>query len=132
MKKLFALALAAAALSPAVAQTSVGVSIGINQPGVYGQINIGNLPPPPVVYAQPIIYAPPRVAVVQQPVYLYVPPGHQKSWGKYCGKYQACGQPVYFVQESWVRERYESEGHHGHGNGKNKGGQGNGKNKGHD
>jgi len=130
MKNLFALALAAAALSPAVAQTSVGVSIGINQPGVYGQINIGNLPPPPVVYAQPIIYAPPRVAVVQQPVYLYVPPGHQKNWGKYCAKYQACGQPVYFVQESWVRERYESEGHHGHGNGK--GGQGNGKGKGHD
>ena len=64
MKKLFALALAASTLSPALAQTSVGVSIGINQPGVYGQINIGNLPPPPVVYAQPIIYAPPRVAVV--------------------------------------------------------------------
>jgi hypothetical protein len=132
MKNLLALALTAAALSTAVAQTSVGISIGINQPGVYGQINIGNLPPPPVVYAQPIIYAPPRVAVVQQPVYLYVPPGHQKNWGKYCGKYQACGQPVYFVQESWVRERYESEGQHGHGNGKNKGGQGNGKGKGHD
>ena len=126
MKKLFALALAASTLSPAFAQTSVGVSIGINQPGVYGQINIGNLPPPPVVYAQPIIYAPPRVAVVQQPVYLYVPPGHQKNWGKHCGHYNACGQPVYFVQESWVRERYESEGNHGHGNGngKNKGGQG--------
>jgi len=132
MKNLFALALAAAALSPAVAQTSVGVSIGINQPGVYGQINIGNLPPPPVVYAQPIIYAPPRVAVVQQPVYLYVPPGHQKNWGKYCAKYQACGQPVYFVQESWVRERYESEGHHGHGNGKGGQGNGKGKGKGHD
>jgi len=128
MKKLVALALTAAALSPVLAQTSVGVSIGINQPGVYGQINIGNLPPPPVIYPQPIIYAPPRVAVVQQPVYLYVPPGHQKNWGKYCGRYKACGQPVYFVQESWVRERYEREGHHGHGN--HEGGYGNGKYKG--
>jgi hypothetical protein len=126
MKKPFALVLAAAALSPALAQTSVGVSIGINQPGVYGQINFGNLPPPPVIYAQPIIYAPPRVAVVQQPVYLYVPPGHQKNWGKHCGAYNACGRPVYFVQESWIQERYESEGKHGQGkgNGKNKGGQG--------
>jgi hypothetical protein len=121
MNKFFALALAAA-LSPALAQTSVGVSIGINQPGVYGQINIGNLPPPPVIYAQPMIYAPPRVAVVQQPIYLYVPPGHQKNWGKHCGTYNACGRPVYFVQESWVRERYESEGGHGHGNGKGNGG----------
>jgi hypothetical protein len=128
MKKLVALALTAAALSPVLAQTSVGVSIGINQPGVYGQINIGNLPPPPVIYPQPIIYAPPRVAVVQQPVYLYVPPGHQKNWGKYCGRYKACGQPVYFVQESWVRERYEREGHHGHGN--HEGGYRNGKYKG--
>jgi len=132
MKKLFALVLAAAAVSPALAQTSVGVSIGINQPGVYGQINIGNLPPPPVIYAQPIVYAPPRVAVVQQPVYLYVPSGHQKHWGKYCGTYNACGRPVYFVQESWVRERYEREGNHGHGNGNNQGRHGNGKNKGHD
>ncbi len=121
MNKLVALLLATATLSPAFAQTSVGVSIGINQPGVYGQINIGNLPPPPVIYAQPVIYAPPRVAVVQQPVYLYVPRGHQKHWGKHCATYNACGRPVYFVQESWVRERYEGEGHHGNGNGKNKG-----------
>jgi hypothetical protein len=100
------------AASTAMAQTSVGVSIGINQPGVYGRIDIGNTPPPPVVYAKPIIYAPPRVAVVQEPVYLYVPPGHQKKWGKHCAKYDACGQPVYFVQEKWVKERYERE--HGH------------------
>lgn len=33
--------LSACALAPAFAQTSVGVSIGINQPGVYGRIDIG-------------------------------------------------------------------------------------------
>lgn len=108
---------AAAALPPAFATTSVGVSIGINQPGVYGQVNFGNLPPPLVVYPQPVIYAPPRVSVVQQPIYLYVPPGHQRDWGKHCGHYNACGRPVYFVQETWVRERYEREGNHGHGHG---------------
>ena len=52
------------------------------------------------------------VAVYQQPVYLYVPPGHQKNWRKHCGRYNACGQPVYFVQERWIRDRYdERRGH---------------------
>lgn len=91
------------------AQTSVGVSIGINQPGVYGRINIGNYPQPVLVYPQPVIIAPAPVLVHRQPIYLYVPPGHQKNWGKHCARYNACGQPVYFVQEQWVRERYAHE-----------------------
>jgi len=115
------LALAATfATAPAFAQPQVGVSVSVNQPGVYGRIDIGNTPPPPVIYAQPVIYAKPRVHVVQQPVYLYVPPGHQKKWGKHCHRYNACGQPVYFVKESWVRERYEHEHGHGHGKGHDK------------
>ena len=40
-----------------------------------------------------------------------MPPGHQKNWRKFCGRYNACGQPVYFVQEGWVRERYDERGH---------------------
>jgi hypothetical protein len=133
MKITHALAFAAAAFavtSTASAQNNVGVSVSVNQPGVYGRIDIGNMPPPPVVYAQPRYYGPPPVQVVQ-PVYLYVPPGHQKNWRKHCHRYNACGQPVYFVRESWVRERYEREhGHdrdhdrgdkHGRGNGKGKG-----------
>ncbi len=120
MKSLVALTLAAVAVSPALAATSVGVSICINQPGVYGQVNFGNLPPPLVVYPQPVIYAPPQVRVIQQPIYLYVPVGHQKHWGQHCGHYNACGRPVYFVQETWVRERYERDGDHGNGNGNGK------------
>jgi hypothetical protein len=41
----------------------------------------------------------------QQPIYLYVPPAHQANWGRYCGRYAACRQPVYFVHEDWVREQ---------------------------
>ena len=115
--------------APTFAQTSVGVSVGINQPGVYGRIDIGNLPPPPVILPQPVIITPAPVAVHRAPVYLYVPPGHQKKWAKHCGQYNACGQPVYFVQESWVRERYEKE--HGHGNDGGHG-KGHGKGKGKD
>ena len=119
MKKLLVLAFAgfaACALAPAMAQTNVGVSIGIQQPGVYGRIDIGNFPQPMVVYPQPVVIAPSPVAVYQQPIYLYVPPGHQKKWAKHCYRYSACGQPVYFVQESWVRERYEERrGYEGRG-----------------
>ena len=104
--------LAAATLSPALAGTNVGVSIGINQPGVYGRIDIGNMPPPAVVYAQPVVIAPTPVAVYQRPIYLYVPPAHQANWGRHCGAYAACGQPVYFVQEAWVHERHQRA--HGH------------------
>lgn len=93
--------------SPAAAQIGVGVAVEVHQPGVYGRIEIGNLPRPAVIYPQPVVIAPTPVAVYQRPVYLYVPPGHQKNWAKHCGRYAACGQPVYFVQESWVRDRYD-------------------------
>jgi hypothetical protein len=111
MKKLVAMAMlvCAAATGSVMAQTSVGVSIGINQPGVYGRINIGNYPQPVLVSPQPVIIVPAPVAVQRQPIYLYVPPGHQRNWGKHCARYNACGQPVYFVQEQWVRERYQNE-----------------------
>ena len=118
--------LVAAAAMSAQAQTNVGVSVGINQPGVYGRIDIGNLPPPPVILPQPVIIAPARIVAAQPaaPLYLYVPPGHQKHWAKHCARYDACGQPVYFVQERWVRERYEREhdhdGDHDKGKGKHK------------
>ncbi len=109
MKRLFALLLVAAAAGTCSAQSDVGVSVSVTRPGVYGRIDIGNVSPP-VVYDQPIIIlqrAP--VVVQQQPLYLYVPAGHQTHWAKHCAKYKACGQPVYFVQESWVRERYEED-----------------------
>lgn len=121
MKKIIALALfGTLAAGSAMAQTSVGVSIGINQPGVYGRINIGDVPQPALVLPQPVIIAPPRVAVERAPVYLYVPPAHQQNWRRYCGRYNACGQPVYFVRETWVRERYEHE-HPGWDRGRHRG-----------
>ena len=120
MKRTIALVLTAGVIGSAAAQTSVGVSIGINQPGVYGRINIGDLPPPALVYAQPVIIQAPPVAYERQPIYLYVPPTHQQDWRRYCGRYSACNQPVYFVHDQWVRERYEHE-HPGWNNGRHRG-----------
>ena len=118
MKIILAFVLAIGAVSTATAQTSI--SIGINQPGVYGRINIGNVPPPALYRAEPVIIAPPRVVVDRQPVYLYVPPTHEQNWSRYCGKYNACGQPVYFVRDEWVQERYERE-HPGWNRGRHRG-----------
>jgi hypothetical protein len=136
-KTLSMAALVASCASAAMAQTSVGVSVQVAQPGVYGRIDIGNTPPPPVIVARPVVIAQPAVVVPAQPVYLYVPPGHRKNWRKHCHRYDACGQPVYFVRETWVRERYEHEQRrHGKGgpkHGKHDGhpGKGHGHGKGH-
>jgi len=85
---------------------SAGVSISVGQPGFYGHIDIGTLAPPPVLSPQPIVIQPVPVGVAPQPIYLYVPPGHAKHWHKHCHRYQACGQPVYFVQERWYNDVY--------------------------
>lgn len=92
------------------------------QPGIYGRIDIGNAPPPPLIYAQPIIIQRPAVLVQQAPLYLHVPPGHSKKWSKHCSKYNACGQQVYFVRvkgdDEYERRNYqrrdEYRGEHGH------------------
>jgi hypothetical protein len=109
MKTLAILILAGAAALPIHAETNIGISIGINAPGQYGRIDINNYPQPVLVHTQPIIYAPSRVSVHQRPIYLYVPQSHQANWGRYCGSYRACGQPVYFVRETWVRDEYRNE-----------------------
>lgn len=120
MKILVILTLAATVVStalPARAATNIGVTIGINAPGQYGRIDINNYPQPVLVMQQPIIYAPTPQAVYQRPIYLYVPVAHRANWGRYCGNYRACGQPVYFVQESWVRDEHRRE-HERHSSGK--------------
>ena len=74
-------------------------------------------PQPRLIYAQPVVIVPSPVAVYQQPIYLYVPPKHQKNWKHDCRRYNACGQPVYFVRDDWVRERYDEHRGRGPGNG---------------
>ena len=95
-----AAALLLAVAGGAQAQGYVNATVGGElAPGVYGRINIGNAAPPPVLYAEPVIIHRPAVVVPRAPIYMYVPPGHAKNWGKHCGRYNACNQPVYFVQE---------------------------------
>ena len=128
---LFAAAVAATAV-PALA-ADVGVSVTVGQPGFYGRIDIGNFPQPQLIYAQPIVIQPVPAGVGHQPIYLRVPPGHAKNWRKHCGTYNACGQPVYFVHDTWYNNvyapRYRDRGDgERHGRGYEKGyGKGRGK-----
>lgn len=137
MKKLLcATALSLSAL-PALA-ADVGVSISVGQPGFYGHIEIGDYyPRPQLVYPQPVVIVPGRS--LPPPIYLHVPPGHAKDWRRYCGRYEACGRPVYFVQDRWYndvyvpryRERHggrdDYRGHPHDHHGKDRGGPGHGK-----
>lgn len=116
---LFAMVLAIAAVPVFAAD----VSVSVGQPGFYGRIDIGNAPPPRVIYLEPVVVQ--RVEVVQAPVYLHVPPGHEKNWGKHCRKYNACGRPVYFVRNDWYEGEfvpyYQKHAGHGKSNGGKKG-----------
>lgn len=100
-KMLLAASLMLVALSlPASAQ----VSVSVGQPGFYGHLDIGGLPRPPVIFPQPILVE--RVPANRPPIYLRVPPGHAKHWKNYCHEYHACGERVYFVQDSWYEREY--------------------------
>ena len=98
--------IAVVAMNASVMAADVDVSIRVGQPNFYGRIDVGDVSRPQVVYAQPIIVQPPPAGVVVQPIYLRVPPGHAKHWNKHCQRYNACGQPVYFVQERWYNNVY--------------------------
>lgn len=78
-------------------------------PGVYGQVQIGNEGPPPLVYAQPMLIEPQRAPL--PPVYLHVPPEHAKNWRKHCREYNACNRPVYFVRSKEYEPGYAHRDH---------------------
>lgn len=133
---LFTILIVLAAVSAQAAD--VGVSVSVGQPGFYGRIDIGNYPQPEVIYARPIVIKQPPAGVVYEPVYVHIPPGHEKKWSKHCAKYNACGRPVYFVKDRWYNDVYvpqyqerhgkdhgekhggkHENGNHGHGKGHN-------------
>lgn len=107
-------ALALAAGTAHAGGTNVGVSVSVSQPGFYGRVDFGDAPPPAVLYAQPIIIHQTPIAVHRRPIYLRVPPGHSKNWARYCDRYSACGQPVYFVRyDERHAPRYDDHRHDG-------------------
>jgi hypothetical protein len=115
MKKLLIAALLLSAATGAMAQ-NVGVDVHIGGPGYYGTIQLGDFGRPPVIYQEPMIIER-QVRYVGEPLYLRVPPGHAKKWSKHCHAYNACGRPVYFVQDSWYNNTYAPHYRQSHGGG---------------
>jgi len=120
MMRLLVLPALLAAAAPLAQAQNVSFNATISGqvvPGVYGQVALGNGPPPPVVYAQPVIVQPSPVivgAAPVEPIYLHVPPGHARNWRKHCHEYHACERPVYFVRSAEYEPGYRPE-HHEHG-----------------
>lgn len=114
MNKALLAAALAAALVPVVAGAQVGVSVNIGEPGFYGQINLGDVPQPQVIYPQPVIidHVPESAG---PPMYLRVPPGYEKHWARHCHEYDACGHRVYFVRDDWYRREVMPRYHHDEG-----------------
>src|SRR5258706_13541649 len=110
MRLLFMGSIAAVALAGAgigrVGDLGINVMLsGQVAPGVYGQVQIGNASPPPVVYAQPMLIEP--MAAPPPPIYLHVPPGHARNWRRHCREYNACNRPVYFVRSQEYEPEYQ-------------------------
>ena len=103
MKRLLVAAAMIAVTAPVLA-ADVGVSLSIGQPGFYGRLDIGDYPQPQVIYRQPMMIE--RGVMDRPPVYLRVPPGHAKNWRKHCAKYNACGERVFFVKDTWYNREY--------------------------
>ena len=106
--------LALTSLSASAGTPIINLTVGGEiSPGVYGQVQFGNAPPPEVINAQPMVVVPQSRGAVVEPLYLHVPPGHQKHWARYCHRYNACNRPVYFVKEG----RYQPDHHDRHDEG---------------
>jgi hypothetical protein len=98
------------------AQSYVNVTIGGQfAPGVYGQVALGNNPPPPVINAQPVIAG--RPVYGSAVMYMHVAPDEYRDWARHCERYRACGHPVHFVRIEQNDRWWERHGEHLRGEG---------------
>ncbi|MDD2465425.1 MAG: hypothetical protein PHI97_15620 [Desulfobulbus sp.] len=98
------LALSIGILALTAGSSQAGVSISIGEPGFYGRLDIGGYSAPRLIYPQPVVVH--RVKTWYPPIYLRVPPAHSQRWYKYCDRYNACGRPVYFIDDGWYKDVY--------------------------
>jgi hypothetical protein len=96
---------AGAAQAQVMVAPYVNVTVGAPlASGVYGQIQFtSGVPVPPLYASMPVMIGHP--IAYAQPVYLYVPDRHRLNWRRYCLRYNACRQPVYFVNAAAIRRR---------------------------
>ena len=103
--KLKFLVLALLVCAPSMS-ADVAVSVTIGDPGFFGRVDIDSYPRPRLILPSPVVIHAYPAGVVRAPLYLRVPPGHEKHWDKHCAKYDACGRPVYFIEDDWYNTVY--------------------------
>ncbi len=86
------------------AALAAGVTVQVGEPGYYGRLELGDAPKPVLISPNPIVIE--RQHVVEQPTYVFVPADQRNDWANYCARYEACGRPVYFVEERWYNDVY--------------------------
>lgn len=80
----------------AAAAQEVAPGPGLDYVGV---LDMRGHPPPQLLYAEPRIAR--SGTEGNTPLYLHVPRAETRHWSRYCGHYDACGHPAYFVSEEW-------------------------------
>lgn len=103
-----------------MAANAQNIDIQLGQTNYYGRIDLLNFGTPQLIYKEPMWVSRPANYRSIAPLYLRVPPGHAKKWSKHCDRYDACGRPVYFVQDSWYNNTYVPRYQKVHGPGKHK------------
>ncbi len=103
----------AAGLAAPAAEAQVGLSIQLGDPRYYGRLEFrdgwgwgSGLSGDALLLPRPVVIHRGWRGPAPAPVYLRVPPGHARNWGKHCSRYGACGVPVYFVRDDWYRNVY--------------------------
>lgn len=129
MKKFIALAALALASLGASAQS---ITIGVDQPGMFGSITIHDDEDVRVYNSNPVAVHSTRSRLA--PLYIRAPREHRLNWATYCVHYNACYREVYFVSDTWYdqnrghdywerrgrhfdghRDRHHPRHHRGHG-----------------
>lgn len=123
MKNLIRPLLIGVLFAPVIATAEPLLSLNLGDSGYFGRVDIGDDLRPRLVYDEPRII---ERSSGGRPLYLHVPPGHAKDWGKHCKHYNACARPVYFVDNNWYEKTYAPAYRSKHGQGKSHG-KGNGK-----
>jgi hypothetical protein len=77
---------------------------GVGDAGFYGRLDVGDYPAPRVIYREPVVER--GYTDAHDPVYVRVPTAHRKHWNRECRRYNACGEPVYFVRDDWYNDVY--------------------------
>lgn len=106
MKKIVLALASVLAIATATAQS--GNVVPQHRSVAYGVVEMDH-PEPRVLNSHPVIVHRNRGNRHADPIFVYVPAHHRRNWTRFCGRYEACRQPVYFLNEVWYHRYLERQ-----------------------